>query len=87
MVVEPSDFVSEEQNTVAGTELCRTFTNGGKREAIGFIRSGEEIKIPNTAGTCVWFMTGLRIFTRCLLMERRLTVGPGLGMASLSRQG
>ena len=31
LVVAPSDFVREEQNIAAGTEQCRTFTNGGQR--------------------------------------------------------
>ena len=31
MVAAPSDFVREEPNIAAGTEQCRTFTNGGQR--------------------------------------------------------
>ena len=40
-----------------------------------------------TVGTCVLFTTASRIFTRCLLTEKRLIAEPGLGMASLSLQG
>ena len=80
---EPSDFVREGQNTAGGTELCQTFTNGGLRQ---YHLKVEKLIIFN-AGTCALFTTALRIFTKFSRTERRLTVEPGLGMASLSQQG